>query len=645
MSARRGGWAIVLVLVIAGTAGWLLGRAGDSKLAADSPGSEAGAESGEVWTCSMHPQIRLSHPGKCPICFMDLIPVKAGDAGDTSPVLTISPAARALAGIRTVEVVRDRPSVEVRLFGRVAVDETRTASETARVAGRLDRLYVDFTGIRVRSGDHLAEIYSPELLAAQQEYLQALRSRDTGSGGDFLREATRQTVKAARDKLSLFGLTDRQIESLEQRGQPSDHVTLYSHQGGIVVEKLATEGDYVKTGAVIYRISDLSRVWVLLDAYESDLSWLRWGQEIEFGTDAHPGRTFRGTISFVSPTLDPATRTAKVRVNVANERDALKPGMFVRATVYAEVDDHGDVISGVAPGQWMCPMHPEVVAQGPGTCEVCGMALVPAEKLGLVANPGDGKAPLVVPVPAVMFTGKRALVYVERDVDGAPGFEAREVTLGPRAGDSYVVLAGVEEGERVVAEGAFKIDSELQIRGRESLMSAPTAGIQAEPAAATSTTPPGDAAFAARLAPLYDAYFALWRALAADDEKAARAAAGKVAEAAAAVDVDDRAMSERRLWKEQSTRIAEALASADRADLAALRAAFQTVSAAVDEIEARFGHVGAAWVRTHCPMAFDFAGADWLQTQKEILNPYFGSEMLRCGSVTQERPAVAESGS
>jgi Cu(I)/Ag(I) efflux system membrane fusion protein len=285
-------------------------------------------------------------------------------------------------------------------------------------------------------------------------------------------------------------------------------------------------------------------------------------------------------------------------------------------------------------------MHPEDVAEGAGICSLCGMDLLPAEELGYVTRSDSGEAPLVVPASAVLYTGKRAVVYVQRPDEDDTTYEGREVVLGPRAGDRYIVREGLAEGERVVVNGAFKIDSELQIRAQPSAMSrgSETAGPDGS---ASAVPPPAAGRFAAVLAPLYDAYFALWRALAADDPEGSRTAVRQLAEARPGIDASVLRGSARRDWDTRSAELGTALAGAAsaEADIAQIRVAFQPISNTVLAIDERFGHVGGVWFRAHCPMAFDFAGADWLQPTSGITNPYFGAEMLRCGVVRGERPA------
>jgi Cu(I)/Ag(I) efflux system membrane fusion protein len=407
-------------------------QASSQEPASSSPQEQPGKQIA-YWTCSMHPQVHMSKPGLCPYCNMKLIPVYKNDAGDEMAGMrefTTSKAAKALMDIETSPVERKSVTAEIRMVGKVEYDERRLSYITAWVSGRLDQLYVDYTGVSVNKGDHMVYMYSPELLSAQEELIQAMKSaqRIKSDNSDIVRELTTGTLEAAREKLRLLGLSTEQIAEVEKLGKASDHITIYAPISGIVVHKNALEGMYVNTGTRIYTVADLSHVWVKLDAYESDLSWLRLGQQVEFTTVSFPGEVFKGTISFIDPVLDPVTRTVKVRVDVPNKDGKLKPEMFVKA-------------------------------------------LVKAESLGYVSTePQDPKKPLVIPVTAALVTGTRAIVYVEVPNADKPTYEGREIVLGPRAGDYYIVRNGLEEGQRVVTKGNFKIDSALQIQAKPSMM-------------------------------------------------------------------------------------------------------------------------------------------------------------------------------
>ena len=427
----------------------------------------------QKWTCSMHPQIITDKPGKCPICGMDLIPLSVDSAvGTTVRELVISEEAAKLMEIETSVVQRKFVTNEIRMVGKIDYDETRVKNITAWVPGRIDRLYVDFTGITVNKGDHMVYLYSPQLISAQAELLQASKAAgNIGVGtSDLVKRSTLAMLEAAREKLRLLGLSAEQIKNIENSGKPQAHITINSPIGGIVIHKNATEGMYVDTGTPIYIVADLSRLWVKLDAYESDLPWIRYGQEVEFTTQAYPGQVFKGTISFIDPVLNDKTRTVKVRVNVDNSEGKLKPQMFVKAVVRSKVAAGGKVMAAEMAGKWICPMHPDIVKAQAGTCDICGMALVTTESLGFVKTETPEKAPLVIPASAPLITGKRAVVYVQLPNREKPTYEGREIVLGPRAGDYYIVESGLDEGEIVVTNGNFKIDSAMQIQAKPSMM-------------------------------------------------------------------------------------------------------------------------------------------------------------------------------
>ncbi len=468
---------ISLALGLGLLGGYVIGSSAEEEPAASHvDGQEQGSQK---WYCSMHPQIIRDEPGLCPICEMPLIPMPENLVAETAPrELAVSQAAAKLMAIQTSPVERKFVANDIRMVGKVQYDETRVKHITAWVPGRLDRLYVDFTGTSVRQGDHLVYLYSPELISAQAELLQASKAAQNASEttSDYLTRSTTATLQAAREKLRLLGLTPTQIQEIEQSGEPVTHLTIYAPIGGVVIQKMANEGMYVNTGTHIYTVADLSQLWVKLDAYESDLPWIRYGQEVQFTTEAYPGETFRGWVSFIDPVLDPKTRTVKVRVDVPNPGGRLKPEMFVRAVVNSQVAQGGQVMDADMVGKWICPMHPSVVKDEPGTCDVCGMDLVTTESLGYVAADAPEQPPLVIPATAPLITGKRAVVYVQKPDAEVPTFEGREVTLGPKAGSYYLVESGLHEGERVVTNGNFKIDSALQIQAKPSMMN-PEGGV------------------------------------------------------------------------------------------------------------------------------------------------------------------------
>lgn len=597
----------------------------------------AAAEPAALWTCPMHPQIKLPDPGDCPICGMDLVPMQTGGA-DNPLQLVMSPSAKELAQVEVQVVTRRSVTKPVRLVGKVDYDETAVKTISAWVPGRLDRLYVDYTGVQVHQGDHLVWLYSPDLLNAQEELL-SVRERLESTKDEvstFLAMSNQRALETAREKLILLGLTEAQVAEIEARGTAEDHVMLTSPTSGVVIDKAVTEGSYVKTGTEIYRIADLSRVWVLLDAYEKDVAWLRYGQEVAFEVEALPGADFRGVIAYIDPMVNERTRTAKVRVNVDNTEGRLKPGMFVRAFASVSLGAGGTVLDQALAGKWVSPMHPEIVKDGPGQCDVCGMDLVRAEELGLVdLDSADVGRPLVVPQSAVLITGKRAVVYVEVPGTERPTYEGRQIVLGPRAGDEYVVLDGLREGERVVVHGAFRIDSSMQIQAKPSMMS--------QAGQATVLQGPAANVFRESLRPMYARYFDLQTALAADDFGAAKAALSGFAGELDTPSASGLPVAYRNVWNAERQALRKTLDGVARdANIDALRTAFEPLSNAMQHIATELGHDRAEPVRVaFCPMAFDNRGATWLQREEQIANPYFGASMLRCGEIQQTVVGVA----
>ena len=626
-------WPVVIVVIMVFIIGLLLGSGKEVSHDGLEHGTEAQAKTAkeQIWTCSMHPQIRQPKPGKCPICFMDLVPVASSAEEELGPrQLKLTPTAMKLADIRTALVGRQFATTEIRMVGKVVLDETRLGNITARVPGRIDRMYVDYTGIHVRKGDHLVSLYSPELITAQQELLQSLKNYNQFGSGKSM-------AAAAREKLALWGLTKKQINEIEKRGKPTDHLTIYSPMNGIVVQKHAIEGMYVNTGTPFYTIADLSRVWVKLDAYESDLSWIRYGQSVVFESEAYPGEIFKGRIAFIDPVLNEKTRTVKVRVNVPNPQYKLKPEMFVRAVVRSKLSMSGKVIDPELAGKWISPLHPEIVKDQPGTCDVCGIPLVKAEDLGFTAvSPADQEAPLVVPASAPLITGKRAVVYIA--VPRKEGvFEGREIVLGPRAGDYYLVKEGLQEGEKVVINGAFKIDSDLQIQAKLSMMSPEGEATEEHKEHETrehkheTETDNVPSTFKKSIDAAADAYFNIQHALSSDSLEQAKKGSDKLLEKLASVDMNLLTGNAHMEWMKQEKILKEAGQKLTKTnDIEAARVQLEILTEPMTAVIRTFGSKKTPVYRFHCPMAFDNKGAYWLQNNKETRNPYFGSSMLLC---------------
>lgn len=454
------------LLIFVPLAGAQLPPAGTSPSVAATPAAE-------IWTCSMHPQIRMPKPGSCPICSMPLIRAGGETKRSTTdePMLELSKHARAMASVETVAVERRRLSHELRAVGKVQYNETALATVTSRVDGYIERLFVDFTGIEVREGDHLVEIWSPDLYIAQEELFSELRS-----GGNVR--------PGAKLKLQRLGMAPQQVDELIRTRTATERVTLLSPITGTVTEKMVVQKSAVKAGDVLYKLANLESVWVYLDVYEYELPWVRYGQSVEITSDAF-AQPLTGRVWFINPTVSDESRTIKVLINIPNEKKALKPGMFVSATIRAKLLANGMAAPTGVEGQWSCPMHAQILLPEAGPCPLCKMPLVQIPGAREEPSP-DEELVLSVPTTAVLDSGIRQIAYVERQ----PGeFAAVEVKVGPRAGVFYPVISGLSEGDRVAARGNFLLDSQFQIRGLPSLFNkegqAMAPGHQHGPAGAT----------------------------------------------------------------------------------------------------------------------------------------------------------------
>lgn len=539
------------------------------------------------WTCVMHPQIQKNEPGLCPICGMDLVPVNSASQGeDDDPArVSLSPRAKTLAQLRTTEVQRKHSAAgKIRLLGRVEANEKTLRTVTAWTGGRIDRLYVNTTGERVTGGQPIAQLYSPEIFAAHQDLIVASSQVERLSqGAESSRSAAQAALRASRQRLALLGVPDAELVRLEQMKEPTTSVTIRTPFAGTVMERFATEGSYVTTGARLYSIANLSTLWIQLDAYESDLPLLSLNQEVEVEVEAYPGENFKGIVTFIDPTLDERRRTSKVRVEIDNKEGRLRPGMFAQATV-ASAPEKGEV------------------------------------------------SPLVIPSTAPLFTGRRAIVYVEVPLSEGLTYEARTVRLGPRLGSIYPVVAGLKENERIVTRGAFALDADLQIRGGESMMNGPDDNqpgmwdeLAAVPRAELRT-----------MSGVIAAYLVVQKALAADDLLRSQTAVETLLEARLLVKI--LAPVGKKAWEHFSDMLNEHskhIAQANSIEQA--RKGFEGLSGTVVMILRVLGNpLDKALVEAHCPMARGSEGASWIQEGSELENSYFGQAMLSCGDVSNE---------
>jgi Cu(I)/Ag(I) efflux system membrane fusion protein len=440
------------------------------------------------YTCGMHPSVRVkpedyeSGNNKCPICNMDLVPVYKEDEtsmdmttaehgeheqAKVEAQLTLDARAQTLAQVKTESVEFRRLMKEISTVGQMDYDERRVFYVAAWIPGRIDKLFVDFTGDQVKEGDPLIQIYSPNLVTTQEEYLLALETleRVKESPDPQTVKGAESLVESARQRLLLWGIGEKQVEELISNRKASTFMIIPAPIGGTVIHKNAFEGKYVKEGENLFQIADLSNLWMQAEIYESDLARIQLGQSVIIHTEAYPDEVFKGTIVFLDPYLNPKTRTVKVRVDIPNPRSLLKPGMFVDA--YINVFIH-EGIKATDKIVYTCPMHPEVIAEEPGDCPICGMKLVEKEH-------APAGTVLAIPKNAVLDTGTRKVVYLEKEVGV---YVPREVEIGSEAigvvdGQKqrfYSVLAGLTEGMKVVTHANFLIDSQSQITGQAEVI-------------------------------------------------------------------------------------------------------------------------------------------------------------------------------
>ena len=398
---------ILLVL-----AGLLLGRIIFHRPHEEKPKQEITADENKktIWTCAMHPQIRMDHPGKCPICGMDLIPLVQNTAFVNPDAVVMTEEGIKLAEVQTSIVSRQKPVKKIQLYGKIQADERLVQTQSAHIPGRIEKLFVNFTGKEVRQGQSIAQIYSPELVIAQKELLEALKMKEMQPG----------LLDAAREKLRQWKFTDSQIADIENSGAAKTVFDVYATVSGIVTNKSVNVGDYVSQGAPLYEIADLSHLWALFDAYETDLPWIKKGDRITFALESQPGKEFNGTVSFIDPVINPQTRTASVRVEITNAGNLLKPDMFATGVLTAHLASSG--------------------------------------------------SSLVIPQTSVLWTGTRSVVYVKLADAKEPSFVMREITLGPALSNSFVVLDGLKKGEEIVTNGTFSVDASAQLEGKPSMI-------------------------------------------------------------------------------------------------------------------------------------------------------------------------------
>ena len=552
-----------------------------------------------TWTCSMHPQVRQDEPGDCPICGMELIPAEetGGGESDQGPgEFNMTETAMKLANIQTSTVKEEKPVKEILLTGKIKMDERLINTQAVHFPGRIEELYLNFLGEYVNKGQTIATVYSPELIAAQEELFEALKTK----------ESNPKLVEAAKSKLRQWKLTNSQIQQIIKNGEVKEELAVKSNTSGIVHKKLVNEGDYVKKGAMLYHIARIDRVWVMFDAYQEDIQFIEKGDKIEFTISSIPGKTFESKVTFIDPVMNSKSRVAEIRTEARNRNGKLKPGMFAEGTLKS------DNIS--------------------------------TEK------------ELVVPKSAVMWTGKRSVVYVKQPDREQPTYRMREVTLGANLGDQYIIKEGLELNEEIVTNGTFAVDAAAQLGGKPSMMN-PEAGETstghdhsdmgegqemdqtAESKSAKNKPLKWPESEANNYRGLVESYLLLKDNL-VNDEKADEFA-GQMLSAISNIDMGAFSEKGHMKWMEYQNVLKEKAEKIQNAGkLGEQRRHFIQLSdnmiGLVKTFEAPEAGQDSSLFVQFCPMANDDKGAFWLSKEDEVKNPYYGDMMLNCGEVREE---------
>jgi len=570
---------IGIAVIIGLLAGWLI--FGSNSI--DTPSSKdlsdmsdshdhAGESVEQMWTCSMHPQIMKSEPGDCPICGMELIPAESSAEGLAANEIKMTKNAMALANIQTTTVGSGAASDDegmISLSGKIAANEENNAVQASYFDGRLEKLNVSYEGQQVSRGQLLATIYAPQLVATQQELITAAS----------LKESQPELYQAVRNKLKNWKLSESQINTIESSGKVRDNYPVYATVSGTVVLVMAAEGDYLKQGQPILKVTNLNSVWAEFDAYESQLSNLKEGQQIKVTTNAYANKEFDATVSFIDPMLNNATRTLTVRATLKNTEGIFKPGMFVTGKLKGETNRNEES--------------------------------------------------LTVPASAVMWTGERSLVYIKTSPN-EPVFEMREVRIGNRSGENYTITAGLQNGDQIVTNGTFTVDAAAQLQGKKSMMNQGKEELIEMPMSEMKMK--FSESFQKDFKKVLQSYLQMKDAFVVSDSEQVSAFAKATSKSLKSITIGSLGKMEQSHIK-KSIEMLDAIAKNE--DLENQRDHFVILNENMVVIAMNVKGATPIYVQK-CPMANNNKGAVWLSTEKDIKNPYYGDAMLTCGSVIEE---------
>lgn len=437
-----------------------------------SHGAAVSAAADVDYICPMMCTPPQKEPGRCPVCAMELVPASTGGAGGDERSIVVDPASRRVANIQTVTARSVALTRTIKAVGELHYDEGSLRTIAAYSDGRFDQLYVDYTGAVVQKGERLASFYSPELYSAQIEFLEAAKStkRETPKSLLSVAGANLRMLENSRQRLIELGMLGKQIEELIKTGTAESRLDILAPMSGTVIEKIAVQGEYVKEGQPVFRLADLSSVWLMLELFPEDASHIRYGQCVEATIKSMPGQVVMGRVAFIDPEVDQTSRTVNVRVVIDNTAGNLRIGDYAKAMITVPVGEVGQravVYDPELANKWISPRHPHIIADEPGQCRLCNIDLVPAAEFGFTNQPQDQSKAIVVPRNSVLMAAGQSVVYVETE----PGrFGIRRVVTGSTSNGDVVILKGLGEGEIVATKGNFLLDSQMQLAGNPSLI-------------------------------------------------------------------------------------------------------------------------------------------------------------------------------
>ena len=526
-----------------------------------------------VYSCSMHPQVRQNQPGTCPLCGMNLVQSTSLQTTTDPNAIQLSEDAQKLADIQTLKVTKSSPSVTLHLNGRVLADKRKTAVQTTHISGQIEQLLIGSKGQYIKAGEIIAYVYSPDLIEAQNELFEAFA----------MKEAQPELFEATRKKLENWKLTPAQIDTILRLGDPIESFPLVSEWTGMILNKYVSKGSHIERGTQLYEVANLKSVWVTFDLYETDLKTVHVGDKINMEFSSYPGKIFIGQVNFINPIVDPATQVAQIRVIYTNTFKPVYPGTSVKGL--------------------------------------------------LNSQPKDNQKIIILPKTAVLWTGKRSIVYVKDPISNEPTFHLREVTLGALNTSGYAIEKGLEVGEEVVVNGVFTLDAAAQLAGKNSMMNSPLVKTPNKSMGKKKTGKINPSpSVALTLKEMTTAYLNIKNALALKNHNII--------------------ISEAALFIGQIGDQKNFSADIDQPTLIQLNKVMQEINTTkkIDEVYGPFAEISDLFFdlldhfkiknltlfRQYCPMAFDNKGAYWLSNTQDIYNPYFGEEMRFCGEVKEQ---------